>query len=130
MTNSRNKNGWHCNPSAVGLEIIASMQQENLHYEFNVLTSFRHKDGKVFWGNSQGCSCPMEFEEHWFNSPEDTSLTLLNEASIEAFRREVESFSAEQGKRFAFERDTLKELSFEQVFCTHQGPCPYEPGCS
>lgn len=37
---------------------------EDLCYEFNILTFWRLPDGRVFMASDSGCSCPMPFEDY------------------------------------------------------------------
>lgn len=43
------------NPEKCGLEILVSLNDDNLSYEFNMLLIFKHKEtGRLFWQQDSG----------------------------------------------------------------------------
>lgn len=54
---------WHSINEALGLNTIASFNDPDASYSFDVFSIFQRKsDGALFWGADSGCSCPEEFE--------------------------------------------------------------------
>lgn len=42
-------------PKKVGLSIVATLDEANLSYEFNMVCVFRHEEsGRLFWAQSAG----------------------------------------------------------------------------
>lgn len=51
-------------PEEWDLEIIANLEDSDMDYCFDTYLAFKHKDGRLFWAHSSGCSCPDPFEEY------------------------------------------------------------------
>lgn len=97
-------------PESSGLEIVASIDEDGLCYEFNTLIVWRHiQTGRLFWAQDSGCSCPIPFEDYYFDSPDTTNLEEINRSQFENFEREVNGFPAKQEERGDI-IDTVKKL--------------------
>jgi hypothetical protein len=58
-------------PEHFGLTPIGSIDDPNASYSFDDLIVWQHTDGRIFWAQDAGCSCPSPFEDF-------TSLNQLN----------------------------------------------------
>jgi len=72
-------------PEKFGLKIIGGLNEPDLCYEFNELVVWQHEDGRVFFAQDSGCSCPSPFED--YTSLED--LTPVTTESWEVFEKAV-----------------------------------------
>lgn len=87
------------NPGAFGLELIDSLDEADMSYEYHTLIVLRHiETGRIYWAEDSGCSCPCPFEDYHF-SGFDTNLTALTEQSWDAFEKQVGSFPAPMYER-------------------------------
>lgn len=74
------------------LEVIAELDRGG-SYEFDKVVAWRHKpSGRLFFGQDAGCSCPYPFENDWFESPTDTSLTEITNQSYADLGRLVNGY--------------------------------------
>lgn len=78
------------NYSIHSLEIVDTIEQEDLSYEFNMLRVWKDKNNILYWAKDSGCSCPAPFEN--FHTVAD--LNKLTLSSLNAFEAEVKSFPA------------------------------------
>lgn len=63
-------NNYYYNPESFGLEILGQVDPGE-PYRFDIVLLLRRTaDGKLFWDDDSGCSCPIPFE--------DRDLTYLN----------------------------------------------------
>lgn len=76
------------NPEKFGLRIIGEIEKEP-EYDFDMLVVWQHNDGRLFYGQDSGCSCPSPFED--YGSLEE--LDEITKANWKQFRSEVEGFS-------------------------------------
>lgn len=77
----------YCNPEKFGLEVVVSLDQPNMSYEFNMFVVWRRKaDGVLFYGSDSGCSCPSPFE----GVNDVSSLSELK--NIDAFEQELNAW--------------------------------------
>lgn len=83
-------------PETWDLSVIGSLE-EDMSYEFNILTVWQHQGGKVYYAVSSGCSCPTPFEE--YTSLE--GLEVLNKATWKNFENAVEGISCDVVDRVA-----------------------------
>lgn len=73
------------NPEDYGLEIIESLADEDLSYEFDIFLIFRDKKSKkLYYAQDSGCSCPSPFED--YGKIDD--LSKLNITSLPKFKSE------------------------------------------
>jgi len=80
-------------PENYGLEVVGHLYEPNLCYEFHVLGVWKHTEsGVIFWGEDSGCSCPLEFENDYFNGPDNTSL----HNSIDDLMKAIEHFPCDK----------------------------------
>lgn len=70
-------------------EMIAELDEPNLYYEFNSLGVFKNKAGRLFYGETSGCSCPPAYYE--YKTEADLTPITLGD-SFTAFERVVEDF--------------------------------------
>lgn len=67
------------NPEKHGLTVVATIEAENLSYEFDIIAVWKHTEtGKLYWAYDSGCSCPLPFE----NFTTISSLTPLKNISV------------------------------------------------
>lgn len=89
-------------PAKHGLEIVGSIEEDDLDYEFNIFLVLKHTEsGKVFYCDDSGCSCPTPFEGFSFNSPEDNNLNALTKANYSNFETAVNAFPANKAAALA-----------------------------
>lgn len=51
-------------PADFGLTIIGSLDDPQASWSFDMLVVWEHEDGRLFYGQDSGCSCPSPFEDH------------------------------------------------------------------
>lgn len=78
------------NPQAFGLEIIGTLDDPEACYSFDYLIVWKHTDGRVFYAQDSGCSCPSPFED--FGSLDD--LTEVTDTTWAEFQSDVEQHCA------------------------------------
>ena len=67
------------NPSSWGLNIIGSVELNGESYQFNKIYVWKRQDGKVFYGQDSGCSCPTPFEDfHSYSDMIEVTKESLN----------------------------------------------------
>lgn len=67
------------NPESWGLRIIGEIELSELDYSFNTLIIWKRQDGKVFYAQDSGCSCPTPFEDfHSFSQMIEVTKESLN----------------------------------------------------
>jgi len=69
-------------PESWGLKIIGEIELSEPNYSFDTLIIWKRQDGKVFYGQDSGCSCPSPFEN--FHSFSD--MTELTKESLSTLR--------------------------------------------
>ncbi len=81
-------------PAKFELEIIHSLDEDNLCYEYNTFLVFLHTpSGRVFYASDSGCSCPTPFEEYNFKGPDDNNLNEVKKGhEMETFASELENW--------------------------------------
>ena len=72
-------------PEKFGLKIIGHIEDPEAYYSFDDLVVWQHEDGRLFYAQDSGCSCPSPFED--FTSLE--SLTLITNETWESFQKAV-----------------------------------------
>lgn len=73
-------------PEAFGLTQIGLLDDPNACWSFNYLAVWQHEDGRVFWAQDSGCSCPSPFED--YNSLDD--LDEVTDDTWDVFQVAVE----------------------------------------
>lgn len=53
----------HYNPDKLGL-VLYSIDEPNMHYEYNTLDFWATSDGRIYSTSDSGCSCPIPFEQY------------------------------------------------------------------
>jgi hypothetical protein len=54
----------YSDPAAFGYELVGMIEREP-DYDFNMLCVWRQlSDGRLFWAEDAGCSCPSPFEDY------------------------------------------------------------------
>ena len=98
-------------PEEWDLEIIAELEDSTGCYEFDTHLAFKHKDGRVFYAHSSGCSCPDPFEE--YDGIE--SLDPVTKENFEQFRDNImqkgEYRQSTIGERHDFITEIKKHLA-------------------
>ncbi len=80
-------------PEKLGLEIVATLDEPDLSYEYNTFLVVKDKTtGRLFYAINSGCSCPTPFEDYHFRGADDTDLQEITKQNLEQFEREVMNF--------------------------------------
>lgn len=87
-------------PEKFGLTIVET-EDTGGGYEFNIFTVWKHQDGRVFYAQDSGCSCPSPFE--WADGLED--LTELTD--WEAFAQTVKDWGYDDEPIYEIVRHNL-----------------------
>lgn len=70
-------------PEYFDLEIVGTLELAEPCWSFDMFAVFKHADGRTFWAQDSGCSCPSPFENY-------NSLESLNEFSnVSELRSEI-----------------------------------------
>lgn len=81
------------NPKNCGLEIVATLDEPDLSYEYNTFLVVKDiYTGRLFYATDSGCSCPTPFENYHFRGADDTDLQEITKQNLEQFEREVMNF--------------------------------------
>lgn len=51
------------NPEHFGLAMVGQVSWSEEAYQFDLTAVWRDAEGKLYWGDDSGCSCPSPFEE-------------------------------------------------------------------
>ena len=87
--------------SKTDLELIDSLDQPDMSYEFHILAAWRDKTtGEIFWSEDSGCSCPSPFEDCYYRGPEDTNLNR----SMSELRDAIDNFPVNGTEKRAFRK--------------------------
>lgn len=83
-----------------GLEIVDTLDESNLSYEFNTLLIVRATaTNRIYYAHSSGCSCPTPFEEYSYVSAEEHNLSEITKENIDRFIGEVDRFPVSTDER-------------------------------
>lgn len=82
-------NNTYDDPGKYGLAQVGELWEPDMSYEFNMLVVWKHADGRVFYAEDRGCSCPSPFE----NYEELSDLTEVTPATFTVFVRTVQEFA-------------------------------------
>jgi hypothetical protein len=94
-----------------GLEIVDTLDESGLCYEFNTLLIVRATDtGRLYYAHSSGCSCPCPFEEFSYASAENNNLNEITKESIESFISDLDRFPVSVDERREVVRKVEKLL--------------------
>ena len=77
-------------PEKFGLTVLDIVDDPEADYSFNLIVVWKHEDGRIFWAQDAGCSCPSPFED--FTSLDD--LTLLTDETWAEFEEAVKLHAA------------------------------------
>lgn len=80
----------YSSPELFGLELIGTLSEEDLSYEFNEFAVWKNKKGELFYAQDSGCSCPSFFEDF---DGEETLIKITKENFID-FENAVSEFPA------------------------------------
>lgn len=72
-------------PEKFGLSIVREIDDPEASYSFDMIVVWKHDDGRIFWADDSGCSCPSPFESH----TNLESLNLLTDDSWKDFESTV-----------------------------------------
>lgn len=60
------------------LKLVEELEEDDMSYAYNIFVVYQHADGRLFYAQDGGCSCPSPFED--YNSLDDlTPITKANE---------------------------------------------------
>ena len=95
-------------PESWGLRIVGQIELSEPNYSFNTLIIWKRVDGKVFYGQDSGCSCPSPFENfHHFSDMSEVTKESLN--SLRDILRNSEYAMRNGAQDLMYKvRDTLK----------------------
>jgi hypothetical protein len=51
-------------PEKLDLKVLVDFWLSEPDYDFNILCVWKHKNGKLYWAQDSGCSCPSPFEDY------------------------------------------------------------------
>lgn len=74
-------------PEKFSLEPVAELETGR-SYEFETTVVWKRDDGKFFWAQDSGCSCPTPFEGMGFGS----DVESLNLNTFDEFKKQVNEF--------------------------------------
>lgn len=81
-----------------GYELVAEMDDETLSYEFHMLVVWRRiSDGRLFWAEDSGCSCPSPFED--YTNPETGEWIRPIDQTRSEFQEAVSDFPVGPDKK-------------------------------
>ena len=80
---------FYYNPEKSGLTILTTLDESDMSYEFNTFVIWEHKDGRLFYAEDSGCSCPTPFE----NFTELSSLNRITKTSLPYFEEELKAWN-------------------------------------
>jgi hypothetical protein len=83
-------NNPYNNPEKFGLTRVALLDDPEASYSFGYLVLWKHEDGRLFYAQDSGCSCPSPFED--FNTLEDLTPLVDTTLSWIAFKNDVGGF--------------------------------------
>jgi hypothetical protein len=63
-------------PEAFEAEVIGSVEWTDESYSFDTTLILRGNDGKLYWGDDSGCSCPSPFENFYVLSDFETGTFM------------------------------------------------------
>lgn len=78
-------------PDKCGLTPVGEIDWSSGSYEFDLFVVYRDAEGRYWWADDGGCSCPSPFEDHRF--PDDFDSGDAHQA-VAALRAEEESRKA------------------------------------
>jgi hypothetical protein len=52
----------YCDAEKFGLTQVDEIDLSDGCYQFDLVVVWKHEDGKHYWANDSGCSCPSPFE--------------------------------------------------------------------
>ncbi len=88
------------NTKECGLTQVDCLDEANLSYEFNTLLILEAtQSGRLYWAHSQGCSCPVPFEEYSFVSDEQNDLNEIRRETLDTFIKVVSEFPVSLDER-------------------------------
>jgi hypothetical protein len=50
-------------PEDFGLSTVGEVEWSEPNYDFDLTVLWRNPQGRLFWADDSGCSCPMPFED-------------------------------------------------------------------
>lgn len=61
--------GWndpdlYSQPEKFGLTPVGELNDPEANWSFDTFVVWKHEDGKIYWANDSGCSCPSPFEDY------------------------------------------------------------------
>lgn len=92
-------------PENMGLEILTTLDDYSLSYEFDMFVVWKSIDGDaLYYASDSGCSCPSPFEDY-------TSVSDLNKLdSYFEFEKELNAWNRGYGDREKVGSDEITRL--------------------
>lgn len=94
----------YSSPEKFGLTIVADIDDPDSCYSFDMLIVWKHEDGRFFYAQDAGCSCPSPFED--LEKLDD--LTLLTEETWSDFEAELNAWCGQDYHRAKAEAQMLR----------------------
>lgn len=86
-------NNIYYNPDKCGLEILATLDERDLSYQYNTyLVVIDLNSRRIFRASDSGCSCPVPFENYYFKSANKNNLEEITKHNFEQFETEIAGF--------------------------------------
>jgi hypothetical protein len=96
--------GWDNNPyykpEAFGLTQVFSIDFSDGCYQFDLLVVWKDADGRLYYAEDSGCSCPSPFEN-------DSMATLTRVQSADEIVSRMEYRHSEMGDWYASDRERV-----------------------
>ncbi len=54
----------YCEPESLGLTTLGELDDRREDYQFSMFVVWTGNDGRLYWADDSGCSCPMPFEDY------------------------------------------------------------------
>ena len=77
-----------------GFNEVATIECTDQSYSFDIFGVIKGPDGRLWYGNTTGCSCPGQWHEYNYD-PEtlSTDLSPLNAHTVDQFEREASEWT-------------------------------------
>jgi len=104
-------NNIYYNPELSGLEVLATLDEPALSYEFNTLLVVQAIESRaIYFACSSGCSCPTPFEEYYFTTGGMIhNLTEVSRETYASFEKTIREFPCSNSEK----NDTLRNVRIQ-----------------
>lgn len=94
-------------PEKWELKVVGEVEDPDASYSFDTLIVWQHTDGRLFWAQDAGCSCPSPFEDY----RDLGDLTpIKDERSLDGFIDALFSHCSRSGEHAVAKVDLLREV--------------------